>query len=130
MIETNQAILRDWAIKHKMPTPADARYLGQVLKGEIRAVVVYCNFYGKSCNLHVTSLGEHWATKDYLKAVFDYPFNKWNLKVIIGTVAGNNEKALKLDRHLGFREVATIADAHDEGDLVIFEMRPHFCKWA
>jgi RimJ/RimL family protein N-acetyltransferase len=112
-----------------MPTPADAHYLGQVLNNEIRAVVVYCGFYGKSCCIHVGSKGNHWATKSFLRAVFDYPFNKLKLKVIIGTVAGNNEKALKLDRHLGFKDVATIPDAHDEGDLVMLEMRPSFCRW-
>ena len=112
-----------------MPTPQDAHYLGQVLDGQIRAVVVYCGFYGKSCMIHVGSDGNHWATKSFLKAVFDYPFNKLKLKVIIGTVAGSNEKALKLDRHLGFKDVAFIPDAHNDGDLVILEMRPHFCKW-
>ena len=113
-----------------MPTPLDAHYLGQVLDGQIRAVVVYCGFYGKSCMIHVGSEGQHWATKDFLKKVFDYPFNTLKLKVIIGTVAGNNEKALKLDRHLGFKDVAFIPDAHDDGDLVILEMRPEYCKWA
>jgi len=113
-----------------MPTPQDAHYLGQVLNNEVRAVVVYCGFYGKSCMIHVGSEGKHWATKDFLKKVFDYPFNTLKLKVIIGTVAGNNEKALKLDRHLGFKDVATIPDAHEDGDLVILEMRPEYCKWA
>jgi len=25
--------------------------------------------------------------------------------------------------------VAMIPDAHEQGDLVIFEMRPEFCRW-
>ena len=129
MILLNQQNLKDWAKAHKMPTPDDAHYLGQVLNNEIKAVVVFCGFYGKSCMIHVASEGNHWNTKSFLRAVFDYPFNKLKLKVIIGTVAGNNEKALKLNRHLGFKDVATIPDAHDEGDLVILEMRPSFCRW-
>ena len=130
MILVNKQSLKDWAIKHKIPTPPDAHYLGQVLDGQIRAVVVFCGFYGKSCMIHVGSEGEHWATKDFLKKVFDYPFNTLKLKVIIGTVAGSNTKALRLDRHLGFKDVAFIPDAHDDGDLVILEMRPEYCKWA
>ena len=130
MILLNEQVLKDWAIQHKMPVSNDAHYLGQVINNEIRAVVVYCGFYGKSCMIHVGSVGNHWATKSFLRAVFDYPFNKLKLKVIIGTVAGSNEKALKLDRHLGFKDVATIPDAHDDGDLVILEMRPEYCKWA
>lgn len=130
MILLDEPILKDWAIKHSMPTPENAHYLGQVLNGEIRAVAVYCSFFGKSCMIHLTSEGQHWATKSFFKKIFDYPFNTLKLKVIIGTIAGNNEKSLKLSRHLGFRDVATIPDAHDEGDLVILEMRPHFCKWV
>ena len=130
LIVLNQQSLKDWAIEHKMPTPPDAHYLGQILDGQIRAVVVYCGFFGKSCMIHVGSEGQHWATKDFLKKVFDYPFNTLKLKVIIGTVAGSNKKALKLDRHLGFKDVAIIPDAHDDGDLVILEMRPEYCKWA
>ena len=130
MILCNEQSLKDWAIKHKMPIPEDAHYLGQVLNEEIRAVVVFCGFYGKSCMIHVASEGKHWMTKNFLKKVFDYPFNTLKLKVIIGTVAGNNEKALKLNRHLGFKDVAFIPDAHENGDLVILEMRPENCKWA
>ena len=130
MILLNEQSLKDWAIKHNMPTPDDAHYLGQVLNNEIRAVVVYCGFFGKSCMIHVGSEGQHWMTKAFLKKAFDYPFNTLKLKVIIGTVAGSNEKSLKLNRHLGFKDVATIPDAHNDGDLVILEMRPNFCKWA
>lgn len=130
LILLNEQSLKDWAIKHQMPTPPDAHYLGQVLDRQIRAVVVYCGFFGKSCMIHVGSEGQHWMTKDFLKETFNYPFNKLKLKVIIGTVAGSNTKALKLDRHLGFKDVATIPDAHDDGDLVILEMRPEYCKWA
>ena len=129
MLETNQELLKDWAIKHNMPTPPDAKYLGTSFNGAVKAVVVYCGFYGKSCNVHVSGDGSHWATRDFLKSVFVLPFKKWNLKVIIGTVAGSNKKALKLDRHLGFREVAVIPDAHNDGDLVILEMRPADCRF-
>ena len=103
--------------------------MGNVLSNELRAVVVYCNFQGKSCQMHIASSGSHWMTKDFLKAAFDYPFNKLKLKVIIGAVPGNNEKALKLDRHLGFVDKAYIEDAHADGDLVILAMRRENCRW-
>lgn len=130
MILINEPSLKDWAIKHQMPTPEDAHYIGRAVDNEIKAVVVYCGFFGKSCMIHVGSVGQYWASKEFVKKVFDYPFNTLKLKVIIGTVAGSNTKALKLDRHLGFKDVATIPDAHDDGDLVILEMRPEYCKWA
>lgn len=124
----NQEYLFEWASK-RLNLPAQPGFcIGNVVNGELKAVVVYCGLAGKSCQIHIASEGSHWSNKDLLWIVFDYPFNKLGLKVIIATIAGNNEKSLKLSRHLGFKEIATIPDAHDEGDLVIFEMRPEFCK--
>jgi len=61
LILLNQQSLKDWAIKHKMPTPQDAHYLGQVLDGQVRAVVVYCGFLRQilhdSCRVRRTALG-------------------------------------------------------------------------
>ena len=122
--------LKSWASKIlDIGLPNDSQCIGNVLGNELRAVVVYCNFEGKSCQIHIASSGSHWMTRDFLKVTFDYPFNKLKLKVIIGAVPGHNEKALKLDRHLGFEEIANIADAHKDGDLVILTMRPEQCKW-
>jgi len=125
----NQEYLFEWASK-RLDLPSQAAYcIGNVIDDELRAVVVYCGLAGKSCQIHIASEGSHWMSKDLLWVAFDYPFNKLGLKVIIGTIAGNNKKSLKLSRHLGFQEIATIPDAHDEGDLVIFGMRPEFCKY-
>ena len=103
--------------------------IGNELSGELRAVVVYCGFGGKSCVMHIASEGSHWMTKGFLKIAFEYPFKNMGLKVILATISGKNEKSLRLSRHLGFQEVATIADAHNDGDLVILKMRSEDCKW-
>jgi L-amino acid N-acyltransferase YncA len=68
-------------------------------------------------------------SKKYLWAMFDYPFKKLGLKVILAVIAGNNVKSLKLSRKLGFKDVAKIPDAHKDGDLVILTMRPDECRW-
>lgn len=131
MITTHdQPYLLSWASNLlNLPLPNDAVALGQVIDGRLRAVVVYCNFQGKSCQTHICSVGEHWLNKRYLWAMFDYPFEKLGLKVILAVIAGNNEKSLKLSRKLGFKDVAKIPDAHDDGDLVILTMRPDECRW-
>jgi RimJ/RimL family protein N-acetyltransferase len=126
----NQAYLCAW-VSEKLggETPPETRCIGQEIDGELRSVVCYNNFVGRSCNISIASEGEGFFNKDYLWAIFDYPFNKLNLKVILATVAGNNEKSRNICRKLGFKEIAYIADAHNEGDLVIYTMREHDCKW-
>jgi RimJ/RimL family protein N-acetyltransferase len=68
-------------------------------------------------------------SKEFLWAMFDYPFEKLGLKVILAVIAGNNVKSLRLSRKLGFKELAKIPDAIDDGGLVIFTMRPADCRW-
>jgi RimJ/RimL family protein N-acetyltransferase len=126
----NQEYQKEWASKQlNLPLPDDTVCLGQVIDGELRAVVVYCNFQGKSCQIHICSVGDHWMSKELVNAIFDYPFEKMGLKVILGIISGNNEKSLKLSRKLGFKDVAKIPDAHNDGDLVILTMRPEYCRW-
>ena len=130
MTTENQDQLRAWADEVLgFKTPENAEYLGQVVNGELKAVVVYCDFFGKSCAMHIAAKGSDWMDRKLLWFAFYYPFKKLNLKVILGIVSGANEKALKLDRHLGFEETVRIPDAHKDGDLVILTMRPHQCKW-
>ena len=130
MIVTScQVYLLVWACDILGLPKQKAFCIGNVVNGKLKAVVVYCGFSGKSCQIHIASQGSHWMTKSFLFAAFDYPFNKLGLKVILATISGKNKKSLRLSRHLGFQEIATIPDAHDDGDLVIFGMRPESCTW-
>lgn len=51
-------------------------------------------------------------------------------EILVGHVRASNTRALKLDAHLGFREVARIRDGFARGDdLVILELRRENCRW-
>jgi hypothetical protein len=93
------------------------------------AVIVFCNFVGKACAMHIATIGKNWLSRDLLWACFDYPFNKLEKKVILATLDNANEKAVRLNRHLGFQELNVIKDAHEKGDLLIMTMRREDCKW-
>ena len=126
----NQDYLRAW-LGNKLgdKLPENATCIGQEKDGNLVAVVGYCGFLPKSCVMHVAAIDDNWISKDLLWAVFDYPFNKLGVSVILATVSSNNEEALKLDRHLGFVDKAYIQDAHIDGDLVILAMRRENCRW-
>jgi len=125
----NQQELKEWITKELNGQIQDNMWcIGLKINGEIRSVVSYTAFKGKSCNMSIASKGSNWMTKDYLWAMFDYPFNVLKLKVIIGTIWSKNVPSLRLSRKLGFKEIATIADAHENGDLVLMELRQENCK--
>jgi RimJ/RimL family protein N-acetyltransferase len=110
--------------------PENTLCIGQLKDDELVAVVGFCNFLPKSCEMHVASKeNSNWVNKDFLWASFDYPFNQLNLNVIIASVEKSNENALRLNQHLGFKVKAEIPDGHLHGDLVIMTMRKEDCKW-
>ena len=126
----NQQYLGEWLVRVlNFPLPETTRCIGQQKDGNLVAVAGYTNFMPKACEIHIGSVGDHWASKDFIWAVFDYPFNKLGLSVILGQICADNTDALKLNRHLGFKVVAEIPDAHMEGDLVIMAMRKEECRF-
>ena len=71
----------------------------------------------------------HWLTREFLFAIFDYPFNNLKVKVILAPIGQNNIKSLNLCRKLGFEQVADIPYSHPDGNLVIMAMKRNQCKW-
>jgi hypothetical protein len=127
----NQKYMGDWLVRMmNYPLPEETVCIGQEVDGNLVAVVGYCSFMPKACQIHVAAAGEvNWSNRDLLWAVFDYPFNKLGVSVILGQICGSNIDALKLNRHLGFKVVAEIPDAHMDGDLVIMAMRREDCRF-
>lgn len=130
VVTDNQEHLRGWitGVLGIQFSPY-ARFIGQEIDGEVKAVVAYDNIMDKSCQMHTAAIVPNWISKDLLWACFDYPFNILKVKVILALVASNNMEALRLDRHLGFIDKAYIEDAHVDGDLVILAMRRENCRW-
>jgi len=130
VVTADQDYMRAW-LGNKLgeKLPENTTCIGQEKDGNLVAVVGYCGFHSKSCVCHIASVGKNWMSKDFLWAIFDYPFNKLGVSVILATVSSNNEDSLKLSRHLGFVDKAYIEDAHQDGDLVILAMRRENCRW-
>jgi len=81
----NQRYLGEWLVRIlNFPLPETTQCIGQIKDGNLVAVAGYTNFMPKACEIHIGSVGENWASKDFLWAVFDYPFNKLGLSVILG----------------------------------------------
>jgi hypothetical protein len=121
----------DWLVRlMNHPLPEETVCIGQEIDGNLVAVVGYCSFMPNACQMHIAALSEvNWMSRDLLWAAFDYPFNVLGVKVILGQICSSNEDALRLNRHLGFKVVAEIPDAHMDGDLVIMAMRKEDCRW-
>ena len=126
----NQDELRSWLSKvGEFEYPQETMCIGQEKDGQLIAVVGYSHFTPNSCQIHVASTDVYWLNKYLLFAIFDYPFNKLGVKVIIAPIYKGNSKSLNLCRKLGFEQVADIPYGHPNGDLIVVAMKRNQCKW-
>lgn len=130
IVTENQDILRNWLSKvGKFDYPQETACIGQEKDGKLIAVVGYNHFTPNSCQIHVATTDVYWLNKELLFAIFDYPFNKIKVKVIIAPIYKGNVKSLNLCRKLGFEIVGDIPYGHPNGDLIVVAMKRNQCKW-
>ena len=116
-----------------LPRSEDFHAIGEVRRRDgIPTLVVsvgYTHFCGRTCGMLVAGDG-NWMTRELLWAAFDYPFNQCSMVQIFASVARNNQRALKLDLHLGFKLLTTVKDGKAPGvDFDVLTMRREDCRW-
>lgn len=101
--------------------------------GRILGMVGFDGWSGNSCCMHVALEPGYEGMRAgvmLVRPAFEFVFVHCDLGVAVGTVKSTNEKALKLNRHLGFREVFRGKDWFEPGvDQVWMEMRREDCRW-
>jgi len=99
--------------------------------GTLVGGVLYDGYTHNNIFMHVAGTdGIQWATKSFVKAAFGYPFKQLNCKRVSGWVDASNEKARQLDEHLGFKREAVLEGvARDGGDVIIYRMWKHECRF-
>lgn len=97
---------------------------------QIKWVIGYNAFIGKTCQMHVVNLTESYTPKGVLFGAFDFPFNHMNLDKVFAIVNSKNTRAMQYDQKLGFIEAIRFPGMHcNGGDLVVFEMNKADCRW-
>lgn len=67
----------------------------------------------------------------FLECCFGYMFSTCNVKYVYGLVPANNEKAVKLNRHMGFTVKTTLEEAYEENvDYLLMELKRENCKFV
>lgn len=129
MIITDSSIVGPWVCERTggVFEEKTSTAIGWIRGDELVSGVVYDMHNGRSICMHVATLGP--MTRGFIRTAFDYPFNQLGLSKVIGLVDSTNEKALKLDKHLGFVQEACIKDAAKDGDLLILTMTRQQCRW-
>jgi RimJ/RimL family protein N-acetyltransferase len=106
--------------------------IGLEQDGEIIAGVLYEGFIpGLSICMHVAAKpGAYWVTKDFMRAVFRYPFEQLKCKRVNAFPDAANTKAVEFDKHMGFvQEGVMRCAARDGGDVLVMGMLREECRF-
>lgn len=95
--------------------------------GTIAGGVVYNAFIKTAMFIHMAGVEDNWATREFLWVVYDYPFNALGVTWLYGLVDPLNERALDIDKRMGFREVTRLPGALGDRDLIVVGMKREHC---
>lgn len=112
---------------------AEMQCIGWVSDEEKKLAIVVGldGFIGKIAHIHVAyAEGWHFTPRLLLREVFRYAFITAKREMLVGVVNSRNEKAMRMDLHLGFREVTRLPGMHDNGgDVVLLAMKKAECRY-
>lgn len=108
----------------------DAKGIGLLKDGVLIAGVAYGDYNGANVVAHIASDGsKRWMTREFLKVIFDYPFNQLRCRRITCLVGSGNTASRRLCEHFGFVLEANLRGAHLTGDLLVYCMFSEDCRW-
>lgn len=110
--------------------------IGHVKDGKLIAAVVYNNFTVRpdgsflTVEMSVHSIDKRWATRQYLRAVFEYPFIQLGLERVQTACSAQDEGSIMFNQKLGFVPEGVMRKAWPlGGDTILFSMLKEECKY-
>ena len=80
--------------------------------------------------MHIASDGSrNWLSRDFLAAMFAYPFVQLRLHRVTGLIAASNADSLRFARHIGFRDEGVMREGAPDGDMMVLGMLRRECRW-
>lgn len=108
---------------------ADTRGITAISEQGPQAIAMFDTWSPNSCQMHIWIGSPMVIRRGFLQEVFGFVFGSGRT-VAIGSTPSDNEKALKFNKHIGFREIFRIPDAFDIGiDAVVVTMTKSECRW-
>jgi RimJ/RimL family protein N-acetyltransferase len=117
----------DWVAEQvgQRCTWGDYYAMGAEVNGELVSGIVFNGFNESNATCHIACSKPNKLFLELLDHGFVYAFKTCGLRRLTGLVEADNDKALKLDKHIGFEEEAVLKQAGSEGqDIQILVLWP------
>lgn len=96
---------------------------------EVLGGAIFSGYTQVACFIHAAGKDEYWATRDFLWAIFDYPFGFLGCSRLFAVVDENNLPMRKIVHKLNFEEVARLPGLFPSSDGLVFCLLRDRCKW-
>ena len=121
-----------WISQHIKPLQVEDTSGIMAVNAETGATVGACvldNWTFNSVQAHFAITSSMVLRHGFLQECVNYVFNVAGKRAMYGFVPGSNEKAIKLNTHMGFTEVFRIPEGFGEGvDYIAMQMLKEDCK--
>lgn len=129
MIITDQdPRLLEW-IGQKLNTTFDQRTCRTVahVTATSMCVVVYSRFSQYGCEITVYSDSPKLATREFLKAIYSYPFIQLGLRRVTFVTRASNTRAIRLALYVGAKQEGRIREAFGDEDGILLGLLAGDC---
>jgi hypothetical protein len=125
--DTNRIL--EWAVPQlDICLTSGARALGRTnSEGELVGAVLFDNWCGATCELHMVGKDGHWASKELVRSVFEYVFIARKCKAIVTKVT--NPRAFLIDLRVGFELQYILHGVHRDGPMYHLIMWKQNCRF-
>ena len=122
----------DWlySLCHMIRCEDSQGIVGYDDKGNIKCGAVFDSFTVDACSVHFAIANPFVIRHGFLHEIARHLFITCGRERIFGLVPSTNERALRLDKHIGFTEVTRIPDAIADGvDYIVIRLDKKDCRW-
>lgn len=124
------ATVIEWVANRTQANPRSAQSaIGWLRDDELTCGVFYEGFTGSSITATIAIENGAVMPKDFLWAIFDYPFRQLGCIKMLAFIGANNWKSENLVKKMGFELEASIAGYYPGEALLIYSMTKDQCRW-
>lgn len=95
--------------------------------GHLTGGLIYDHYTGESVVGTVAVDG--FVPKQFMEAMFDYPFNQLGVKTLIAYVEEGNLPSIRFLERVGFTRCTTVPGVYEDGAMHIYTMKREQCRW-
>jgi len=103
--------------------------VGWLRDDDLTCGAFYENYTRRSITATIAVAPGAVVPKEFLRAIFHYPFVQLGCEKIVALIAENNWKSQNLVEKMGFEREAVVTDYYPEGDLFIYSMTKSQCRF-